>query len=302
MEWLNYHHLYYFWTTAREGNLRRASRKLRLAPSTVSAQIKSLEERLEQPLFVRAGRSLQLSEAGQVVLEYADEIFSLGKELVDAVPSGAARRRPLRLRVGVANILPKLVAYRLLAPALEIDALTVQLICQEATAEELVAELAIHHLDLVLADAPVGLARDVHAKSQLLGTCETTLFATPKLASQLRGDFPRFLDGAPLLLPGRRTTLRPLLEDWMERNAIEPRVVAEFNDSALMKAFGQAGAGVFAAPSLVQAEICEQYEVAPLGTADGVLERFYALTMPSRHANPALRAVLDTASESMRPA
>ena len=300
MHWLNYRHLHYFWVTAREGNLTRASRLLRLSPSTVSAQIKVLEADLGHSLFHRRGRGLVLSERGQVVKEYADEIFDLGRELVDAVQRETGPRHAYRLRVGVANDLPKLVAWELLSPALQVPDFPVHLVVHEDRADRLVADLAVHHLDLVLVDKPVGLALDVDADSALLGESGVSFMASPALAAQVLRGFPQSLHGAPVLLPGVGSTLRTLLESWFDRSKVRPRIVAEFADSALLKSFGQAGAGVFAVPTVVRDAVEAQYRVVCLGELDGAIERFYAVALPSRLANPAVAAVLRSAATNVR--
>lgn len=298
--WLNYHHLRYFWVTAREGNLTRASELLRLAPSTVSAQIKTLEENLGHPLFLRQGRGLKLTERGQVVKEYADEIFDLGRELVDAVQRETGSRHAYRLRVGVSNHLPKLVAWELLSPALHLDTFPVHLVVHEDRADRLVADLAVHHLDLVLADTPVGLSSDVHAESVLLGDSAVTLMASPPLAARVLQNFPSSLEGAPLLLPEVGSSMRLLLEQWFKQAGIRPRIVAEIGDSALLKSFGAEGAGVFAVPSVVREAVESQYRVVAVGELADCRERFYAVAMPSRLNNPAVAAVLESATSSIR--
>lgn len=300
MSWLNYQHLRYFWVTAREGTLTRASRRLRLAPSTVSAQIKALEASLGHDLFQRRGRRLALTERGQVVKEYADDIFALGQELVDAVQSETGPRHAYRLRVGVGNDLPKLVAWELLSPALRMPSFPVHLVVHEDRADRLVADLAVHHLDLVLADAPVGLSSDVHAESVLLGESSITLMASPQLAAGVLHDFPHSLADAPLLLPEVGSSMRGLLEAWFERTRIRPRIVAEFGDSALLKAFGQEGAGVFPVPSMVRQAVEAQYRVVAIGELEDTWERFYAVAMPSRLSNPAVAEILRAASENVR--
>ncbi|MFT7519263.1 MAG: LysR family transcriptional activator of nhaA [Kiritimatiellia bacterium] len=299
---LNYQHLRYFWMVAREGNLTRAAARLRLAPSTVSAQIKTLSEHLGYPLFERRGRQLHLTEYGQVVREYADDIFALGEELVDAVRSETRLRHAYRLRVGVSNNLPKSVAYKLLAPALAVEGFPVHLVCREDHVERLVADLAIHHLDLVLADAPVALASDVAADSILLGGTGVSLLGTPALVSRHLANFPLSLNDAPVLLPESGSNMRELMERYFQQRNIRPRVVAEFGDSALLKAFGQAGSGLFPVATLVAETVCSQYRCVTLGTLDSVLrENFYAITAANKRKNPAVAAVLDAAASALAP-
>jgi LysR family transcriptional activator of nhaA len=276
MEWLNYHHLRYFWAAAREGGVVRASQRLRVSQPTVSAQIRELESALGEKLFRRQGRRVVLTEVGRVVFRYADEIFTLGRELLDTVhdrPTG----RPQRLSVGIANVVPKLVAYRLLAPALHM-AEPLQIECVEDKPERLLADLAVYGLDLVVADAPVGAGAKVKAFHHLLGECGVSLFASERLAAAHRKGFPRSLDGAPLLLPTASAALRRELDQWLERQELRPRVVGEFEDSALMSAFGEAGSGIFPAPTAIEREVKAQYGVRVVGRLP-LRERFYAITV-----------------------
>ncbi len=296
MDWLNFHHLRYFWVTAREGKLTVASELLRLAPSTVSVQIKSLEEALGHDLFERRGRGLVLTERGQVVKEYADEIFALGQELVDAVRSATGPRHAYRLRVGVGNDLPKLLAYELLAPALRIEGFPVHMVVHEDRADRLVADLAVHHLDLVLTDAPVALSSDMPAEAALLGESTVTLMAAPALAAKVLHGFPQSLEGAPVLLPEVGSEMRNLLEIWFAGVDVHPRVVAECGDSALLKSFGQEGAGIFAVPTVVRDIVASQYRVVTVGELETSVERFYAVALRSRLKNPAVAAVIDAAA------
>jgi len=300
MDLLNYQHLRYFWMTAREGNLTRAAGSLRLAPSTVSAQIKSLEDALGHPLFERRGRGLALTERGQMVKEYADDIFGLGQELVDAVKSEAGLKHAYRLRVGLGNDVPKLQAYQLLSPALRVPDFPVHLVVHEDRADRLVADLAVHHFDLVLSDAPVGLSSDVHAESVILSESGVTLLATPQLAATILHGFPNSLQGAPVLLPEVGSSMRMVLEAWFEKARIRPRIVAEIGDSALLKSFGQEGAGVFAVPSIVADAVQSQYRVVAVGELPEAKQRLYALVMPNRRANPAVLAVLGDGLHSVK--
>jgi LysR family transcriptional regulator, transcriptional activator of nhaA len=299
---LNYHHLRYFWMVAREGSLTRASKRLKLAPSTVSAQVKTLEEQLGHPLFERRGRRLHLTEYGQVVREYADDIFALGEELVGAVNSETRPQHAYRLRVGVASNLPKSVAYQLLAPALAVDTFPVHLVCHVDRAERLVADLAIHHLDLALADVPLAIASDVAADSVLLGGTSVSLLGRPMLVSKHLADFPNSLNDAPLLLPERDSNMRNLVERFFEQRNIRPKVVAEVGDSALLEAFGGAGSGLFPVATLVAEAVCAQSRCVVLGELDpGLRENFYAITTPSRRRNPAVLAVLEAAASALAP-
>ncbi len=294
MAWLNYHHLHYFWVTAREGNLTRAAKRLRLAPSTVSAQIRALEDSFGHALFERRGRGLQLTEAGRMTVEYCDEIFSLGRELDQAMRTSAPAARTPRLRVGIAKILPKLVAYRLLAPVLRMDP-PVRLVCRVDDGEKLVADLALHHLDLVISDAPVGMAREVRARSHELGECGISIMGSPELARRHVGDFPASLEGAPFLMPGHDTVIRGLLDAWLDKRGLRPDVRAEVGESAMLKAFGQEGAGLFPVPTIIEDEVAVQYSVRRVGRIDELREHFYAITMEQRIDNPIIQVLLDQA-------
>jgi LysR family transcriptional activator of nhaA len=293
MEWLNYHHLYYFWTVAKEGSVSRACRHLHLAQPTISGQIRALEESLGEKLFVRAGRGLALSEVGRTVYSYADEIFSLGREMLDILkdrPTG----RPLRLVVGVADAIPKLIAHRLLDPALSMPE-PVQVVCHEDKPERLLAELSAHGLDVVLTDAPLGPGTRIRAFNHMLGETGVSLFAVSPLAARFEDGLPGSLGGAPFLLPARNTTLRRSLDQWFDERGIRPRVVGEFDDSALLKAFGQAGLGIFAAHEAIETEIRRQYGVVKLGRLEGLRERFYAISAERRLKHPAVLAISETA-------
>jgi len=297
MERLNYHHLLYFWMVAREGTVARAAVQLRLAQPTLSGQVHALEDALGEKLFERAGRGLRLTEMGKVVYGYADEIFALGRELAGSV-KGQPSGRPLRLAVGVSDAMPKLVAYRLIEPALAL-ARPVRLVVQEQSTERLLAALALHELDVVLTDrvAPPGVS--VRAFNHLLGDCGVTLFASPRVAARYRRAFPRGLDGAPFLLPGETSTLRRGLEQWFEKQRIQPRIVGEFDDSTLIEVFGQAGKGVFAAPSIIESSVRRQYGVSVVGRLERVREHFYAVSAERRIKHPAVVAITESARREL---
>jgi LysR family transcriptional activator of nhaA len=293
VDWLNYHHLLYFWTVAREGTIARASQTLRLAPPTISAQIHALEETLGEKLFARAGRRLEPTDTGRLVLRFADEIFGLGREMLDTLrrrPTG----RPLRLAIGAADVLPKLVAYRLIEPAMTMED-PVRLVVREDKPERLFAALAIHELDLVLTDAPIPPAVRIRGYSHLLAESPVTLFARPKIAASLRRRFPRSLDGAPLLLPAEATSLRRSLDHWLDARSLRPRIVAEIDDGALLMQFGQAGAGLFPAPSAIEDAVRRQYGVTAVGRLDGVRERYYAVSVERRLEHPAILKITRSA-------
>jgi LysR family transcriptional activator of nhaA len=299
MSRLNYHHLLYFWTVVRESSVSAASRKLHVAQPTVSEQLKALEEVLGLELFSRQGGKLVLTEDGAHVYRYADEIFTLGQELQESLQGRPAQRRP-RLLVGISEAVPKLVASRLLEPILRLPE-EVRLVCHESTQERLLAELAVHALDVVIADAPVGTDSNVRAYNHLLGDSGVTLFARKEQAERLRRNFPRSLDGVPFLLPTENNSLRRALTRWLADAKLQPRIRGEFQDSALLKAFGQLGAGVFPAPTLIEDEIRRQYSVEVVGRLDEVRERFYAITVERKLHHPAVQAIYRAAREELFP-
>lgn len=296
MEWLNYHHLLYFWTVAREGSIRAASDELRLAPSTISAQLKQLQEQLGHPLLKRTGRNLVLTEMGRTVYQYADEIFMIGRELMDFV-HGRQDGRPRRLDVGVSGMLPKTVALKLLEPALDGDE-PVHLVVREDRQAQLLAELALHQLDVVITDVPVGPDARVKAYNHLLGECGVVFVAPEDTAERYLDDFPRSLDAAPFLYPSSESAMRRMLDHWFEARDIHPIVAAEFDDSALMKAFGQSGMGVFAVPAIVVEEVERSYRVKRIGMAEGLVERFYAVSIERRLKHPAVAEIKRRAPDS----
>ena len=293
MSSLNYNHLYYFYLAAREGGITAAARHLRLAQPTVSGQIRQLEDSLGSKLFQKAGRGVQLTELGRLVYQYADEIFSLGQELAD-VAQGRPAGRPARLLVGVADVLPKLLIHRFVEPALSLpDPLRV--VCKTDRLDNLLGELSVHRLDLVLADSPISPTVNVRAYNHLLGETDVAFFAAPSLASRVRRNFPESLNEVPFLFPGEHTVLRRSLDSWFDSHGIRPRMAGEFSDSALLKTFGQAGVGVFAAPSVMEAEICRQYHVKHLGTIAAIRERFYAISVERRIKHPGVLAISNAA-------
>lgn len=296
MEWLNYHHLLYFWTVAREGGVSRAATKLRLAQPTVSGQIRALEQSLGEKLFVRQGRTLALTEVGKVAFRYADEMFSIGQDLLNAV-KGRPTGRPLCLNVGVAEVVPKLLAHKLLESALRMET-PVRLVCWEGKTRTLLADLANHELDIVLSDTPVPPTVKVQAHSHLLAESSTVMFATPTLAHRMRGRFPASLSGMPMLLPTRNTTLRRALDDWFAARRLDPLIVGEFEDSATMKAFGQAGHGIFPGAAVMRGEIIRQYRVRMVGRMEDVRQRFYGHTVERRLRHPAIIAMSERAKQT----
>ena len=297
MEWLNYHHLLYFWVVAREGSIAAATKTLNLTQPTISTQLRMLEESLGEKLFEKSGRNLVLTEAGRVAFRYAEEIFALGRELRDTLhdrPTG----KPPRVTVGIADVVPKLIAYRILRPAFDTGT-EIELVCREASRETLFRQLAGHEVDLVLSDAPASAA-PLRAYNHLLGESGTTFFATPAMAAGLKKKrFPQSLHGAPLLLPGAETQLRRALEGWLDANDLAPKRVGEFDDLALLTVFGRNGAGIFPAPSAIEKEIELQYNVRIVGRLPEVKERFYAVTAERKIKNPIVVAITSAARREL---
>jgi LysR family transcriptional activator of nhaA len=293
MDWLNYHHLYYFWTVARAGSITKACSELRLAQPTVSGQLRVLEDQLGHKLFAKAGRGLKLTDVGQTVFQYADEIFSIGREMQDTLKD-RPRGRPLRLQVGVSDLLPKLITYRILEPALKMPQ-PVHLVCHEDSSDRLLAELAEHRLDVVLSDAPFTSKIRVKAFNHLLGSSPVSIYAAPALARRYRKNFPASLDGAPMLLPLDGSELRRSLEQFFDAHGIRPVIAGEFADSALMKTFGQAGTGLFAAPEAIDQQVRSTYKVVKVGSLNGVNESFYVISVERRLKHPAVLAISEAA-------
>lgn len=297
MEQLNYHHLRLFWAVAKEGHLTRASSKLGLTPQTVSAQVRALEKAMGAPLFRRSGRRLVLTEAGQLAQGYAEEIFALGRDLQECV-SGEATDRLLKIHIGAAMVLPKLIVHRLVEPALSLSQ-PIQVVCREGNATELLSQLSVDRLDLVLSDSPIPPQAKVRAYNHLLGSCGVSFMAHPELAARLRRGFPQSLHGAPVLLPSDDAVVRRDLDGWFDERGVQPSVVGEFQDSALLKIFGQAGEGFFAVPSVVTAEVSRQYEVEEVARADGLVEQFYAISAERRIRQTAVAAICEAARSTL---
>lgn len=297
MSSLNYKHLHYFWTVAKAGGVTRASERLHLTPQTVSGQLALFEDTLGYKLFTRVGRRLDLSDAGRVVLSYAEEIFTLGEELEGVMRHPTESRMP-QFRVGVSDAVPKSIAYRLLEPAVRL-AEPPCIVCREGKLASLLAELAMHRLDIVIADSPMSPSVSIKGFSHLLGESETSFFATPQLAKKHKGPFPQCLDGAPLLLPGEDVALRLRLKQWFEKLGLHPRIVGEFDDGALQKAFGQGGIGIFAAPSAIAREVSQQYGVVAIGHSSEVTEQFYAISVERRLTHPAVLAISSAARQKL---
>jgi LysR family transcriptional regulator, transcriptional activator of nhaA len=298
VNWLNYHHLFYFWTVVRTGGVKAAGKQLRLAAPTVSAQIRDLERSLAVTLLERRGRNLVPTDTGRMVFRYADEIFSLGREMVDAVREGHSGPHPVRIVIGIADVLPKLIAHWLIEPALKLSP-PVRIVCREDNPEHLLAALALHELDVVLADAPIGPNIKVHAYNHLLGECGISFVGTAELVASRRGRFPRSLDGAPMLLPTDNTALRRSLDQWFSEHQIRPAIVGEFEDYALLRVFGETGAGFFPAPSVLDAQLTRQYGLKQLGRTREVRGRYYAISAEKNLRHPAVVAICETARRKL---
>jgi LysR family transcriptional activator of nhaA len=294
---LNYKQLHYFWAVAKAGSIVRASERLHLTPQTLSGQIGLLEEALGVTLFLRVGRRLELTETGRLTLSYADEVFQIGGELEEALRS-RPDSRSIQFRVGVDDAVPKSIAYRLLTPAMTL-AQPVRIVCREDKLARLLVELAIQRLDLILADQPMPAGTNIKGYSHKLGECGITFFAEPRLAAQFSEKWPDILDVAPLLIPGKEAAVRSPLMRWFDIHQIRPRIVGEFDDSALMQAFGQAGTGIFIAPSVMADEVRRAHGVIVIGETDEVTEQFYAISMERRLTHPAVVAINDAAQKEL---
>lgn len=293
---LNYRHLHYFWVTAQEGSFTRAAERLGVAVQTVSAQIGLLERSLGATLLAPQGRRLVPTEAGRLALSYADQIFQLGERLRQSI-ADAGKDSPLRLAVGISDALPKLIAYRLLAGAID-QPDPVRLVCEEGDFNDLIADLALHRLDVVLTDRAAATSGSLRVFSHPLGDCEITLFGAPALAERCRVDFPASLHGAPVLLPTQDNALRGRLDQWFAARGLRPRVIGEFEDSALLMTFGRSGLGLFPAPALLAGDIAAEYGAVAVGEIAEVREQFYAITAERRIRHPVIEALLAQAISS----
>lgn len=296
-DWLNYHHLLYFWAVVREGGISKAANKLRLSQPTISAQIRRLEESLGERLFHKHGRNLVPTDVGRLVFRHADEIFGIGRELMETL-RGRPTGRPLQLMVGVANAVPKFIVYRLLRPATQ-GPEAVHLVCREDNHERLLTELATHALDVVISDVPAPPSVRVKVFNHLLGESDTAFFAPPKLAASLRRRFPASLNGAPMLLPTTNTALRRGIDEWLDKQALRPRLVGEFEDTALMKVFAQGAPAVFPAPTAIEHDISRFYGVKVVGRTSAVRERYYAISVERRLKHPGVMAITSAAREEL---
>lgn len=293
MTWLNYHHLLYFWTVAREGSIAKACERLLLSQPTISGQIRELEHAFGTKLFDKVGRNLVLTESGREAYRYADQIFTLGQELQTNMHGGAAGRA-VRLHIGIHDSIPKLISSKIFAPAM-VQPQPIQIVCHEGSPEQLLARLALHELDAILLDSPASPTVKVRAFNHLLGECGVSFCAVPKLAATYKRKFPYSLNGAPFLLPLQNTSLRRSLEHWLEVTGIRLNVRGEFADTALLKAFAQEGVGVFIVPTAIEAEVCRQYRVKVLGRVDAIRERFYLISVERKLRQPVIAALAELA-------
>ena len=294
---LNFKHLRYFWVVAANGTIARASEILHITPQTISGQLRELEEQLDAKLFQKSGRNLVLTDTGRVVFSYADEMFRLGNELQDVL-KGHIPGAALTLTVGIAMVVPKLLAYRVLKPVLEMQD-PVRLVCLEAPLADLLADLSVHKLDLVLADSPLSPTMNIRAYNHPLGASGISFFAGRSVARRYAARFPQSLDGAPMLMPTASSALRRMLDQWFEGEGLKPLVVAEFEDRALMKAFGEAAAGIFTSPTAVEADVIEKYGVRVIGRTDDIAETFYAISTERHIKHPAVSAITETARSEL---
>ncbi len=300
MKNINYRHLHVFWAVATRGGISAASDVLGVTAQTISEQIRILETTLGSSLFTREGRGLTLTEQGRLVLGYADEMFAIGQQLQEAL-SDESTETPLRLRVGVANAMPKTIAYHILEPALRMDR-PVRVVCREADLDDLLGDLAAHRLELVLADRPMPPSAAVRGFNHLLGESGMSFFGSPGLVARFSAPFPACLDGAPLLVQAEGAVIRGRLMRWFSDHGVRPRIVGEFDDGALMKAFGQASAGFFASPTAIADEVVRQYGVVKIGEASDVREQFYAISIQRRLTHPVVVAIAERArTDLFRP-
>lgn len=297
MAGINFKHLRYFWAIAKAGSIARASAQLHVTPQSISSQLGELEEALGVALFRRDGRGLKMTETAHRIVSYAEEIFGLEEELL-AVVRDQGSRHAMPFRIGIADSVPKSLTYRVVEPALHMEE-AVRLFCKEGRLVSLLGDLSVHRLDMVIADRTMPADLKVRAYNHLLGSSDITVFGTKALLKTLKGVFPALLDNAPFLLPGEEVAIRPALEQWFEAQSVAPRIVGEFDDSALLKAFGQGGAGLFVAPTAIAGYVCRQYDVQAVGRIESVVERLYAISTERRIQHPAAVAVSQAASREV---
>jgi LysR family transcriptional regulator, transcriptional activator of nhaA len=297
MATINFKHLRYFWAVAKSGSIIRASINLHVTPQSISSQLAELEQVLGIRLFRRVGRGLEMTDIGRRIVSYAEEIFGLEDELL-AVVRDQGSRTALPFRIGIADSVPKSLTYRVVEPALHIEE-AVRLFCREGALVSLLADLSVHRLDMVIADRAMPADLKVRAYNHLLGASDVTVFGAKAVVQGLKGKFPACINNAPFLLPGAEVALRVPLEQWFETQRVRPRIVGEFDDSALLKAFGQGGAGLFVAPTTIADYVCRQYGVRALGRIESVIDQLYAITTERRMQHPAAIAISQAASRDV---
>lgn len=295
---MNYKHLHYFLQVAKLGGVLRASEQLHLSPQTISGQIQLLEEALGTPLFAKSGRGLALTEAGRLVLGYAEDIFSTGAELEAAVRDHPRKGKLLEFRVGVADAVPKTIACRLIEPASQLPE-PVRIVCREWKLDTLLGELAMHRLDLVISDAPIPSTVSVRAFNHRLGSCGVSFFVAPSVLASRNGSFPGCLDGAPLIMPAEESAVGQRLRAWLHARSLHPRVVGECDDSALAKEFGRRGMGIFVGPTVLERDIEKQYGVRAIGATPEVVEEFFAISVERRITHPCVTAITEAARNEL---
>ncbi|WP_110949539.1 transcriptional activator NhaR [Pseudomonas bohemica] len=294
---LNYRQLHYFWVVAKTGSIVRACEQLNLTPQTISGQLSLLEQTYGVELFKRVGRQLELTETGRIALPYAEQMFQLGGDL-EALLRAQPDEQQILFRIGVADVVPKSIVYRLIAPTMALSE-PIRITCREDQLERLLADLAIQRLDLVISDSPMPSHLDIKGYSQKLGECGVSFFATGALAATYGQNFPKGMQGAPLLIPGQQTVVRSRLMRWFAEQNVQPKIVGEFDDSALMKAFGKSGSGIFIAPSVIADEVMEQYDVELIGQTDAVTESFYAISVERKVKHPGIVAITEGARRQL---
>jgi len=298
MDWINYHHLLYFWVVAREGSVTRASELLHLAQPTISGQLKKLEDSLGEKLYDRVGRELVLTETGKTVFKYASEIFTLGQELQDVL-KGQPSARLNKFTVGIPDVMPKLIAYRLIEPVMKQFRDEIHFVCREGDQNDLLAQLATHDLDVVLSDAPAGSMVRVKAFNHLLGECGVGIFGSQELADQFKKNFPHSLANAAFFLPSEQTALRNSFDRWRMEQELPVRILGEFDDTALMKVFAEYEQGLTVAPLAIGQDLDTQYGLKLLGEIPGAQEQFYAISIERKLKHPAVRAMSEAAKTSV---
>jgi LysR family transcriptional activator of nhaA len=291
---MNYKHLHYFWVVAQEGSIAKASKRLDITPQTISGQLSLLDNYFNCALFNKVGRNIELTDIGKQVLIYADEIFSIGDDL-DKMMKTMPNTKPELFRVGVVDVVPKLISQKLLLPVVQ-RAEPTKMICREADLNTLLIELSLHRLDLVITDSPIPPTVSTGGYSHLIGSSSISFFATEALKSKMTAPFPQCLNQAPMMMPTRGNQLRTNIEYWLDKHSLTPNLIAEFDDSALMKSFGQQGIGIFCSPSVIQKEIMQDYKVSLLGETDKIQEEFYAITIEKKINNPITQSILTSAN------